>query len=298
MDARKEVTIVTHSSKFHPDDVFGVATLLLVLEKDNNVKVVRSRDPEIVSRADFKVDVGGVYDSEKNYFDHHQTGGAGVRDNTVPYASFGLVWKKHGEQLCQNKEIAEKIDQLLVQPIDAYDNGVEFVQTTIENLRPIDIRELMYVFRPTWKEDTDLDALFLKLVGYAQVILFRFIKTKNDEREARELVMEAYNTAEDKRVIILDERYPWEEVLMQLPEPLFVVYPKRVDNTWSLKTISNGTRYQSRKDLPESWAGKNDEELEKITGVSGSIFCHNRRFLAVAKTKEAILELAQIALKS
>jgi uncharacterized UPF0160 family protein len=156
----------------------------------------------------------------------------------------------------------------------------------------------MYVLHPTWKEETDLDSLFLELVGYAKFIIKRFIKAKTDEAEAVALVNEAYNSAEDKRVIILDERYPWEEVLMNYPEPLFVVYPKRVDNNWSLKTISNGNKYESRKDLPKIWAGKMDKDLEEITGVKGAIFCHNSRFIAVAKTKEAILKLAEIALNS
>jgi len=49
--------------------------------------------------------------------------------------------------------------------------------------------------------------------------------------------------------------------------------------------------------LPKSWAGKRDRELEKITGVAGAIFCHRNLFLAVAKTKEAILQLAELALK-
>ncbi len=114
MDKNK-VTIVTHSSKFHPDDVFGVATLLLVMEKENTkVTVVRSRDADIVAHADYAVDVGGEYDSVRGRFDHHQIGGAGKRDNGIPYASFGLVWKTYGEILCGSKEIADKVDEKLV----------------------------------------------------------------------------------------------------------------------------------------------------------------------------------------
>ena len=48
---KNKITIVTHSSKFHPDDVFGVATLMLLLEKENDITVIRSRDPEIISKA-------------------------------------------------------------------------------------------------------------------------------------------------------------------------------------------------------------------------------------------------------
>ncbi|MDO8564969.1 MAG: MYG1 family protein, partial [bacterium] len=63
-------TIVTHEGKFHADDVFAVATLLLALQDEAEVR--RTRDEEDVASADIAVDVGGIYDAEKNRFDHHQ----------------------------------------------------------------------------------------------------------------------------------------------------------------------------------------------------------------------------------
>jgi uncharacterized UPF0160 family protein len=39
----------------------------------------------------FIFDIGGEYEEENNLFDHHQKGGAGVRENGVQYSSFGLV---------------------------------------------------------------------------------------------------------------------------------------------------------------------------------------------------------------
>jgi len=53
-----------------------------------------------------------------------------------------------------------------------------------------------------------------------------------------------------------------------------------------------------RKFLPKSWAGKKDMDLEEVTGIKGATFCHNHLFMAVAKTKEAILKMAEIALNS
>ena len=53
-----------------------------------------------------------------------------------------------------------------------------------------------------------------------------------------------------------------------------------------------------RKDLPESWAGKTDEKLAEITGVKDSVFCHTKRFMCVAKSKEGAIELAKIAINS
>ncbi len=53
--------------------------------------------------------------------------------------------------------------------------------------------------------------------------------------------------------------------------------------------------FESRADLPESWAGLTDAALETACGVSGAKFCHNARFIAVAETREAVLAMAAIA---
>ena len=110
--------------------------------------------------------------------------------------------------------------------------------------------------------------------------------------------MEDYNKANDKRLIMISGPYPSEETLSEFSEPLFSI-SRRSDGTWYLKAIRGDTgTYSRRKDLPESWAGKRNSEFEKIAGVKDLIFCHRNRFLAVAKTKEAILKLAEIALNS
>ena len=47
--------------------------------------------------------------------------------------------------------------------------------------------------------------------------------------------------------------------------------------------------------LPQAWAGLTDAALEQASGVPGARFCHNGRFIAVAATREAVLEMARIA---
>ena len=299
MFGRNKKIIVTHSSKFHTDDIFAVATLLLVLEKaGDSAEIVRTRDLEKIKKADYVVDVGEIYDPENNHFDHHQFIGAGLHDNGVPYASFGLVWKKYGEALCGSKEIFEKIDTGLVQLIDAYDSGFEIFESKIPGLHAVSLFSVISIFNPTWKEEENYDETFNKFVLYAKEILKRYIKTSAEDIEAQSFVIEAYKKAQDRRFIILDEYYPSEDTLSKFPEPLFVAYPIS-DGSWHLKAIRGDTgTYSRRKDLPKNWAGKRDTELEKITGVNGSVFCHKNLFLAVAKTKEAILKLAELALNS
>jgi uncharacterized UPF0160 family protein len=51
-------------------------------------------------------------------------------------------------------------------------------------------------------------------------------------------------------------------------------------------------------DFPESWGGKKGEELAKETGICDAIFCHNLRFIAVAKSKQGAIKLAKKAVSS
>lgn len=291
------MVIVTHNSKFHTDDVCAVAILSLVLS-DKEVEIMRTRDQEMIDRADYVVDVGGIYDPEKNRFDHHQTGGAGKRANGVEYASFGLVWKKYGERIAGSVEIAEIVDKKMVQPIDAEDNGMSIIKPMIEELYPYDFSSFIYSLNPSWKEGIDVaDEKFLMAVSYASTAITRIVAREKDKIEAARIVSDIYTRASDKRLIIFDRFYPSDDVLKEYPEPLFVIYP-REDDTWVIESImDNPITYASRKSLPAAWAGLRDTELEKVTGVPGAVFCHRGCFIAVARTKEAIMKLAEIALE-
>ena len=114
---------------------------------------------------------------------------------------------------------------------------------------------------------------------------------------AEEKVLLIYQNTKDKRIIILDESYSYEDTLNNFSEPLFVVYPRVNDVSWGVKAVRKDPKtFKNRKDFPKSWAGLRDEELQKITGISDAIFCHRGLFMAVAKTKEGAIKLAELAL--
>lgn len=289
---KKRKLLVTHNGTFHADDIFATAALSIML--DGNIKVVRTRDPEIISKADFVYDVGGEHNPDKNLFDHHQKGGAGARDNGIPYAAFGLVWKKYGEKICGSKIVADQLDKRLVQPIDANDNGINLF--TVEGeIAPYIIQDLFFLFRPSWKEVQDFDTAFNEVVKIAIVIINREIKKMSDNLEAENFVTEAYNKSTNKQIIVIDGPYPWHEVLGNHPEPIYAVFPK-ID-TWRVECVRKEKySFENRKPLPAEWAGLRDEKLAEITGVKDATFCHNGRFMAVSKSKEGALELANKAL--
>ncbi|MEY4602103.1 MAG: hypothetical protein RL292_44 [Candidatus Parcubacteria bacterium] len=296
---KQDITIVTHSGQFHADDIFAVATLSLMLEEKYNIKVVRSRDPEIIHVADYVVDVGGVYDEEKKRFDHHQLEGGGVRENGIPYASFGLVWKKYGLELAGDSEASSRIEKKLVTPIDAYDNGITLGTPIFPEVGYYTIDDVFAAFRVTWKEnEKELDSRFEFLMNFAKQLIVREIKKLKDKKEAGKFVAEAYAQSNNKTLLNLDKYYPYSEYVDSMPNILLVTYPDTAGDNWCLQAVSvSDDKFTSKILLPESWAGKRDEELQLVTGVPESIFCHKGRFFAVAKTREGIIKLAELALK-
>ncbi|MDX6722703.1 MAG: hypothetical protein QOD73_1107, partial [Solirubrobacteraceae bacterium] len=55
--------------------------------------------------------------------------------------------------------------------------------------------------------------------------------------------------------------------------------------------------FDNRLSLPEAWAGLSGEALAEVTGVEDAVFCHVKRFLAVARTREGVARLAEQALR-
>jgi len=292
--------IITHSGTFHADDVFACATLSILL--NGNVEFIRTRDEEIIKTGEYVVDVGGIYDANKNLFDHHQKEGAGEHPNGIPYASFGLVWKKFGEELCGSKEIAEKIDESIAQAIDAEDSGIEISKSLFENISHYSFDRTFGLFVPTWKEsehgEKNVDDEFIKVVHFAKDIIQREIIRRQHKKEAEKYIIEAYEHATDKRIVELKRYLPWKSALEDLEEPLFVISPREQDK-WQIEANRiKGEVFKRRKYFPESWAGLQNEKLAEVTGVADAIFCHRDRFIVVAGSREGVLRLAQLAVEN
>lgn len=293
-------TIVTHNSSFHADDVFAVATIILSLPPESEYTVVRTRDPKVISDADYAIDVGGIYDPEKKRFDHHQTGGAGKRQNGIPYASFGLVWKEYGDQVSENVDVAKIIEEKLVMFIDALDNGVEISSSIFEDIRPYTISDYLYSY---WIDqnvsDEEVDLIFHRVVSMAKDLIVREKKKIAKIIEEGEIVEDIYLQSEDKKIIVLDKHLAWGRTMAEKPEPLFVVYPSLNKGLWNVKAVrKNINSFEIRASFPASWSGKTMEDLSEVSGIKGAFFCHKNLFLAVADSKEGAISLAKKALEN
>lgn len=261
----------THAGKFHSDDIFSSA-LLTYLNPD--IKIKRGYSiPE-----DF---TGIVFDIGGGEFDHHQEG-ALVRDNGIPYAAFGLLWKEFGELILTKKD-AKNFDKSFVQPLDYSDN------TGAHN----ELAELISLFNPNWDEKSDYNACFNDAKEIALAILtkkFEFIKSLS---RAEEFVKEVVGKAEDN-IAILQKRAPWKH-FVDGTDIEFVVYPSDRGG-YNAQGVTTSIASTSLKiPFPKEWRGKSTDELKAISGVKTLSFCHNSGFLISAGTIEDTIKACKLA---
>ena len=287
-----DITIVTHNGNFHADDVFSIAALKCIFPAFN---LVRTRDLALISSADIVIDVGGEYNPESGRFDHHQRGGAGERENGIPYSSFGLIWKKYGLAICQNnQEVADAVDADLVSTIDAIDCG--YVKALSQG---ISLTQTISMFNPTWEEDSHFDVCFDEAVDFASRVLTRFIASASGGINAKDIVAKAIEGAEDPRVIVLAQYTPWKRTVHALSEEaLYMIYPSN-SGQWRIQTVPvEPGSFDDRKPLPKEWAGLSDKALKDVTGIDDAMFCHNGLFIAGAESFESTMKMASIALQA
>jgi uncharacterized UPF0160 family protein len=288
--------VATHPGNFHADDVFAIAVLELV---HGPLELVRTRDPEAQAAADLRVDVGGRSDPATGDFDHHQKGGAGERENGVPYASFGLVWREHGEALAGSAAAAAAIDERLVCGVDANDVGQTLVEPLVGDIRPMSVSGVIAALNPAWDEEltpAEEDARFAQAVALARGMVEREIAGAAAFDRARGLVAAAIGRAEDPRVIELDSNMPWREaVITTAPEALYVVYPK--SDGWGSQAVPREVgSFENRLSFPADWRGRSGADLVAATGVPDAVFCHAAGFYASAGSREGIVALVSASI--
>jgi len=295
-----KIKIITHNGHFHADDVFAVVLLTMVIIEP--YEIIRTRDEEIIKTGDYVVDVGGIYDEEKNLFDHHQEGGAGKRENGIPYSSLGLVWKKFGEKISDSKEVAEIIENKLVVPIDALDNGVEIFEKKFDHVDPYNIGDIIESFSLSWEEGGQRTYTegFMEAVEIAKSIFKRELVRAKSKANARAIVEKTYLESPDKKIVVLDRHYPWKNTILKYKELLYVIYPAEAgDGRWHIRAVPLSEKsFENKKSFPEEWRGKRDHELSLLSGVPDAVFCHNGGFIAVTSSKEGAMAMAKKALEA
>ncbi len=293
MEKTKIKKIAVHNGTFHTDDVFAVAIIKLIYP---DIKIIRTRDEEKLKKVDIRIDVGRKYNPKTKDFDHHQKDFIEKRENGMLYSSTGLIWEHFGNQLINSREAFDYIDELIIQPIDAQDNGI--IPSQLEIMKLYTINNLISTFLPGWKDkNPDYDKAFYDAVNFAISLMKREIKKANGIKESKEFIKKTIGQTSKEYIIFENEPLNWKEIIIDYPQIKFVIY-KSSGGNWN----SEGTRikvgsFKVRKPFPNRWADLINNQLSKVTGVKDSVFCHKGLFIVVAKSKEGAIKLTELALK-
>jgi uncharacterized UPF0160 family protein len=293
--------LVTHSGGFHADELLSSVVLTRLFPE---AKIVRSRAPEWITPAPDRIiyDVGGAYDAEARVFDHHQRG-APQREDGQPYSSFGLVWKHFGREYIASfgvpaehiDAVHEAFDQGMVLPIDLVDNGAA---SPTGPLASLSLSSLLETLKPDFddREPGADERAFMAALGVARSFVEAGVSRSAAKLRAEALVRKSIEAAGSGRVLELPMGMPFRSAIENAgaDQLLFVVHPREKD--WIVTGIRRADEgFELRADLPTSWAGLTNGDLEAASGVKGATFCHNGRFIAAASTREAALAMADIA---
>lgn len=302
----KPAYLVTHSGGFHADELLSSVILTRLFPE---AKIVRSRAPEWITPGSDRIiyDVGGAYDAEKQIFDHHQRG-APLREDEAPYSSFGLIWKHYGRDYLAAMSIPEahvdalhaSFDKSFVLPIDLMDNGA-LSPSSAGPLAGLTLSSLLETLKPNFddKDDGADDRAFHAALAIARAFVEADIGKRAAKLRAETLVLEAIEKTGEGRILELPMGMPFRPAIIKAGADhlLFVVHP-RDGKDWCVTGIRKADDgFELRADLPKSWAGLTNGELEAASGVKGATFCHNGRFIAAATSREAALEMAEIAVR-
>jgi uncharacterized UPF0160 family protein len=305
--------LVTHSGKFHCDDVFAYAVLRLALDLDepgHDHTLLRSRKPKTIEAGDIVWDVGSLFDAALNRFDHHQRG-APLRPDDTPFSSAGLVWQSYGERavaaLLRSSgseqfaaPISAEIDDSVIRRIDEIDNGVSPRGPVTDET--LSFARLIGDFNPSWDaaeaSDTLADVAFLEAAALASSMLRRRVDALRARLAAETIVLAAHASGDDPRILVLDRGMPWKNTVITHSLPVLFAVSSASDGNWTIDTMpAEPGSFAPRLQLPEAWAGLQAAELAEQTGVADAVFVHLRRFVGAARSREGAVTMARRALE-
>ncbi|MEP2978093.1 MAG: MYG1 family protein [Lentilitoribacter sp.] len=297
--------LITHSGGFHADELLSSVILTKLFP---NAELRRTRDRDWLTPSLNKIiyDVGGDYNADNQIYDHHQRPGP-LREDGQPYSSFGLIWAHYGQDYLKAMDVPEvdiktihqAFDEEFVLPIDLLDNGA-MEPSVAGSLSILTLPSLFDMMKPVFDNSSPnaTDEAFLQALSIARIFVEASITDRAAVLRAKSIVNDAIAKAGKSQILELPMGMPYLSALRAsgADHLLFMVAPRGDD--WTINGIKlNDNTFDQRADLPSSWAGLTDGDLEAASGVQGAIFCHNARFIAVANSRDAIIKMADIAVK-
>lgn len=257
--------IGTHNGTFHCDEVLA-CFMLKQLPEYKHADIIRTRNPEELSKCNIVVDVGGVYDADKHRYDHHQRSFTGCMKMLSPskpwvikLSSAGLVYLHFGQrvisQILKTKtdddvttKIYDKVYENFIQEIDAIDNGISQCDEEPRYSITTNLSSRVSRLNPRWNDpNPDSEKQFQKAMNLVGAeFLGRVCFYRDSWLPARSLVKEAICKRKEvdssgEIVELEGGGFPWKEHLFELEKDLdievpikFVIYTDQ-NNKWRVQ---------------------------------------------------------------
>lgn len=250
-NARK---IIVHGGQFHADDVLCVALVKNFINPLAEVQRVFKITEDMVSPGTIICDIGGVLNSERLMFDHHQLDGQTLEETAVCAAE--LLWNSISEEFdLEFKAISE-----LCREISLHDCGIRFSE----------LGKAVKDFNPLWNEKDTTDEMFIFAVSF----MSRIIKRKIDEQLSKDKAKGLFEEAPIiNGVKIFDTFIPWQDYAVEAGIK-YAVFPGREEGSYNLSCIRGVS-------LPEEWLQDKPE---------GCTFVHQGLFIAAFSNKESAVK--------
>ncbi len=319
--------IATHDGTFHADETTACAIISYLYD---NFRVIRSRDPDVIEKADLIIDVS--LKNDQKHFDHHSKEFTKSRPNGVRYATAGLMWEKFGIDFLKKivkKELPfrpdqsvidkafERIDREMMVMTDLVDNGqltdycAKIADAKTEGEAAVrdrlndfyqDVPDISYIVAmqnlPGLSAEAQDQAFMGTVKLLRQIIVAAAINALTIESGIAK-VIKAYTGGE---ILIIHERLPWSQAVLNTPEVfakcLLAVYPDR-NGRWRVQSlpVSKAMRYKNRLTAPASWRGLQGADLDAATGLHNMNFIHRTGFTGGASTYDDDIALANLWLR-
>lgn len=295
--------LVTHDGLFHADEVLASVVLTDLFPR---ARLVRSRDPAWTGPAPGRIvfDVGGIFDPAARAFDHHQADGP-LRADGVAFSSFGLIWQEYGRAWLRGPRAAGPeeadalhaiLDRSLVHGIDLCDNGSPAPGCGTDH----HLSSIIEAFWPDFDDSRPqaMEDAFASALALGRSVLSNRARQAAGRLRAARIVEECLARHDGGPVLVLPRIMPWEDTVREkgADHILFAAMPRGAD--WTLAAMrKTAGGFESRTDLPAAWGGLEGEALARASGIPEAVFVHRRLFFAVARTREAILRMAEAALE-
>lgn len=284
---------ITHSTKFHSDDVFAAALLNMIafsihgMYPPYNMKPfddmefpIRRLHPDAVARDFSNSTTDFIFDVGNGKYDHHLSPRE-TRENGVPYSSFGKIWRDFSHLLGIGELFQDIFDRDFVQVIDLNDNeGVpNIMSTTIAMMNGVDP-----------KHDEMQDLMFKRAVRWAYDVLDIHIRNLLKQQDNAVKLLSAdgilCTNIYGCDYVMFDKYVNPYELDDLFKTALVTVYPHNRGG-WAVQTLRDHismSDIRNRWSAPDWYRGKTPEELQKMPGAPR--FCHASGFLMVFDKKE------------